>query len=278
MTACNKGLGVRRPGWFKAVLLGTASAFVMSVSVSAQEATKPAVAATNGKVDLGAGAQAGRIGASTAGSLALPLTHSFGLQADGLLGRSEGGITTGGAALQGFWRDPDRALVGAFASYVHDSRGDGRHATTFGPVAEIYLDRFSIVGAAGVQYGDVVRRYTSSVDLLYYPNDNFVLSLGHRYGDTGNMAAVGGEAAIDGSATTLFAESRIGADSKPMAWAGLRFYFGSDVSLMRRHREEDPPNRLFGDLFSFSTSQDTVLSQQNNTPPPTVQTGGGGEL
>ena len=32
--------------------------------------------------------------------------------------------------------------------------------------------------------------------------------------------------------------------------AGLRFYFGgSNKSLMRRHREDDPPNRIF-DVFN----------------------------
>jgi hypothetical protein len=92
------------------------------------------------------------------------------------------------------------------------------------------------------------------VDLSYYPTDNWKVSVGHRFVGGNHMAAVGTEYLFSlggGTAASAFVEGRIGDRNNRAVFGGLNIYFGQkDKTLIRRHREDDPPNRLLDDMFS----------------------------
>src|SRR5262249_21174120 len=147
-------------------------------------------------------------------------------------------------------------LYGAGSYWDH---AGGVNANHFGAEAGWYLDRWTLEGVAGVEWGnsgsalvgntietfDIRTRFFDQVDLAYYLNDNFKLFVGHRYLGGENFAALGGEWGIatgGGTMTALFAEGRIGNDASGI-WGGLRMYIGGkDKSLMARHRQDDPKN------------------------------------
>lgn len=227
----------------------------------------PAVSGPNGKLEGSYGELGGRHGGAAGGSFAVPLGHEFGLQVDGLAGWFDGDFV-GGSAAQGFWRDPDRALIGIFGSYRYDDRFGGKSSYGIGPQAELYLGPVTLRGLVGAQFGDASRGVMSAESVSWYPTDDIALTLGHQLADEGHAAALGAEMQVYAGSSfgvALFAEGRFGEQDRDAAWAGLRIYFGDEKTLLRRHREDDPPNRLLGDLYSFSEGVTGSF-----TPPPTV--------
>jgi hypothetical protein len=222
-----------------------------------------AVSALNGKIEILGGyltaddEEAGAYGA--AGSLSIPLGHRFGFQADGLVA-SVGGEAAYGAAGHLFWRDPSIALVGVYAGYTRLDAFDANIAH-LGVEGEAYLGRFSVEALAGFEHidlpaaiGDEEQAF-ASLDLALYATDNLRFSLGYRYGAERSAAALGAEVLLPVNtfgAPSLFAEGRIGEDDYASVMAGVRFYFGGgDKSLIRRHREDDPRNRLPETVTAF---------------------------
>ena len=90
----------------------------------------------------------------------------------------------------------------------------------------------------------VKSRLFDQINFNYYPDDNLMLSLGHRYLVGKNAVAFGGEYGIglkNGVMASLFAEGLVGEGNFHGVLGGVRFYFGQkDKTLINRHREDDP--------------------------------------
>lgn len=237
----------RLPAIGLALGLGTVAA------ANAQEA--PAVSAVNGKLAIIGGltdddTRSTEYSGVLAGSLTVPLSHSFGFQADAAAGSADGNAIVGvGGHL--FWRDPSSALVGAIASYAREdvSGGPELESIRLGGETEIYLGDFTVQARAGHQFGhNVDDGFFGRVDVSWYATDDFRLRLGVANDpivDTtvsGDVEFRPGYEAMPGLA--YFADAAAGDDNYVRASIGVRFYFGENKSLKRRHREDDPEDNL----------------------------------
>lgn len=219
----------------------------------------PAVSDVNGKIAGAFGSFDGDAVAFTTGSVTVPLGHAYGFQADALAG-SLGGDGTGGVAGHAFWRDPSRGLFGGYASYMHV--GGARRANdlvNLGAEGEVYYGRVSLEGAAGVQFADGDAGAFGSAGIAFYPVDDLRLNVAYRYTNEFSIGVIGLEwqpRADWAPGLSLFADGRVADDGRWAAFAGLRYYFGADKSLIRRHREDDPVNVLLpDDLFGLGAEE-----------------------
>jgi len=204
------------------------------------------------------------------GSFTMPLGHSFGAQIDGAAG-SQGGDFVGGIGGHVFWRDPSQGLVGLTAAgafnngtssaFGFDAAGDCCYFVGWGldkqrlyqagGEAEAYLDRFTLHGTAGYQWGDNVEEGlygTAGVD--FYLTDDFMVGIGG-----------GASAEIDGFLSAgmevkafrnvaLFTDVRSNFDGYTHGIAGIRFYFGQAQSLIDAHRQDDPVSNAAYDALA----------------------------
>lgn len=231
------------------------------------------------------------------GSVSVPLGQRFGLQIDGLAASSRSKFVGGGAAHL-FWRDPSVGLFGLYGSASRNSQFGGIVSYKGGVEGSLYLGRFSLDGIVGFEQtrvpGATVRfgpagaggfnafvfsqknnRFFDKIDLAYYPTDNWRVSVGHRYTGGIHMAALATEYLIPisgGTAMSAFVEGRIGNRGNNAVFGGISFYFGQkEKSLIRRHREDDPANRLLDDMFAGSKKRRfQQLGAPAVVPPPVV--------
>ncbi|MGE4281618.1 MAG: hypothetical protein AB7G62_18695 [Magnetospirillum sp.] len=271
----------------KRLTVGTAIALVLQFVIlpawsEEAPATKPAVSALNGKLEVAGGILDTDGAAYGAGAVAFPLTHSLGGQVDFYGGSMVGGLTAGGGA-HAFWRDPDMALLGIYASHSYMSQQGGLYMNRLGLEGEAYLNRFTLGAIAGGQFGDVVNHVFVGEEVNYYPLDDLQLSIGHRFADSSHALSLGAEQQVEswsslGLSTFASAELNEGGDTS--FFLGFKFYFGADKSLIRRHREDDPQIFLPHDLFSLTTNTAPTLAAQEiarTTPPPPTPTSGSDE-
>lgn len=215
--------------------------------------------------------------AGGAGTISIPVGHSFGIQLDGVSALYENAYTGGGAG-HFFWRDPDKGLLGAYGSGLYSALTGGRGVWQAAGEAEAYLHRFTIGGLVGVQgytnnshntfynalqtpnialaYGSGFysatnpNRFFDDVFIAYYPIDDLKLAVGHVYSQGLNGASVQAEYLLSqfrgsGIAVSTFAEGIVGANNNSLAMAGIKIYFGNhDKTLIRRHREDDPATHI----------------------------------
>lgn len=221
--------------------------------------TLPAVDGFNGKVSGGAyyydvdnlGDSAGFYGDV---SFAAPLGDRFGVQADAAILAGDGDAVYGGA-LHAFTRDPSFYLAGIYGELVGSDSFDGA-LYKVGPEAELYLGRFSVEAFAGVQGstegGDVY--FNGDLVGAFYPTDNLRLSAGVATAFEEVYGKAGAEFAYQttsGFAPAVFVDSAFNDDFVSVR-GGLRVYFGSkSKSLIERHRQDDPKNRIGDTLDGF---------------------------
>jgi hypothetical protein len=217
----------------------------------------PAVDGINGKVEGFGGSSSRKSLYGAAGSLSIPLQQRYGLQIDGTAA-SLGGRSFGAVGGHLFWRDPAKGLLGFYGSTSYWNNLGGIRVHHFGVEGGWYLDRVSLDGVAGVEGGNTVTatvgpviqtfsigtRFFDQIDLSYYLQDNFKVSIGHRYLGGKNAAALGGEYGFGlggGKMASVFVEGRLGEGNFRSVWGGLRFYLGQrDKTLIQRHRQDDP--------------------------------------
>lgn len=215
----------------------------------------PAVSDPNGKLSVEGGQYDDNQSYLALGSYTLPLGHSFGLQADGALGRIDQD-TMGGGGLHLFTRDPSSYLLGVYGSYhTWNSIDIWRTAAEF----QLYVHQFSLDGLAGYEGVEVPttagalsvlntddNHIFGQVDFAYYPIEDLRLYVGYRYVDETSLGGAGVEYLLrtSGSPISLFAKSDFGDDQFNRVTGGLKIYFGRDPgkSLIKRHRTEDPEN------------------------------------
>ena len=201
-----------------------------------------------------------------AGGIAPTLTlnagHGIGIQADGLLARVNGTTTVAGGGHL-YWRNPSKGLIGIAGSLSSNTAGNFGFNNTvngqkIGAEAELYLKRFTLSGAAGYEHTSYnlffvpssASNFYSKANIAYYPNDNWKISVGHRYINGTHAAAMGTELSLTGHGATgvsIFAEGRFGEKSYNSAFTGIKIYFGGKKTLIDRQRTEDPENELKND-------------------------------
>ncbi len=225
----------------------------------------PAVSGINFKVDGFGGysetdnVDGGIFGVS--GSVTVPLGHRFGAQLDGMAASLDGDFI-GGVAGHLFWRDPSTGLFGAYGSYVTRD-GSGIDTWRLAAEGELYLGQLSLEAIAGYEDVDAPAAFSiddsnlfAVADAAYYVTDDFRVAVGYRHVLGLHVGAAGFEYQLPNdfvSGASIFAEGRLGEDEYAGVWGGLRFAFGGgDKSLIRRHREDDPRDRLPDDLFDIN--------------------------
>ena len=239
----------------------------------------PAVDGFNTKIDGFGGTLANESLYGAKGSFSLPLGHSYGLQVDAAVGSFDSEVFAAGQAHL-FWRDPSRALFGFYAAHTFWDKFSGLNATQLGAEGYLYNGPWSLGGTAGVEFGnatsgiaggliesyDVQTRFFDKIDLAYYLNDNFKVSVGHRYTGGRHAAAAGlefGVATGSGTMVALFGEGRLGEDDYRGIWGGIRLYRGQkDKPLIGRHRQDDPPGFQADNLA-------TMMNGKTTKPVPT---------
>ena len=248
-------------------------------------ASEPAVSAPNGKLSAFGGLRnqdnAGQDGmGGLTGSLSLPLGHAYGLQFDSLLGLRDHDVM-GGAGLHLFWRDPNHGLLGITGSWVgwDADRKLGGYTDMFriGGEAELYLDRLTLEGQIGAQFGENTKDgFYGRADLKYYATPNLALKIGAEYNEqVEGLGRIGLEFQPDLPAIpglTLFADAAVGGDGHNQVFIGLRIYFGgSKKSLRDRHRRDDPKSTLRDNISMIGRGNITrpvvVVSPPTTTPP-----------
>ena len=218
-------------------------------------AADPAVSDTNVKIS-GFGGQLNpgdgtRALGGIAASLTLPVGHNFGLQFDGALAKVGGNdFYDAGAHL--FWRDPGVGLFGVYAGYAQLNALGGLHTSRIGVEGERYFGKLTFEGAAGYENGDAANGVYGHAKLDYYWTPNLMTSSGFTYEGAGYYSSKA-EYQIrsdDAASVSLFANSDWHANDNYMVLGGLKIAFGKNMSLIDRHRKQDPANYLDPDLIA----------------------------
>lgn len=215
----------------------------------------PAVSGPNGKISIEGGEYDDEESFLAKGSYALPLGHSFGIQMDGAAGSVDDEFM-GGGGVHIFTRNPEKYLLGFYASYhTWDDIDIWRAAGEF----EFYLDRFSLTalaGIEGIEFPTTVgglqvlnpddEHFFGHFDAAYYLTDDLMISGGYHYISEAHLGAASIEYLIRSSSIpiSLFAQGHFGDEEFNRITGGVKVYFGADntKSLISRHRTEDPQN------------------------------------
>lgn len=205
------------------------------------------------------------------GTISVPIGHSFGAQLD-LGSGSFGNHPQGEGSGHLFWRDPEKGLIGVYGSGLFLNSQVGHGAWTAAGEFESYLGRFTGRAIFGVQgassyagnlsfyqfqaYGgpsafNQANYFHDFVEATFYPIDDLALSVGHIYSFGRN--AVTGEIEYllpqfrgGKIAPSAFVSASYGWNNSSNIMAGIRIYFGNhDKTLIRRQREDDPPQPNF---------------------------------
>ena len=211
----------------------------------------PAVSAPNFKLDARGGfidsqdkgidGVAGILG----GAYAAPIGQQFGVQIDASVGLLDKELYASGAG-QLFWRNPAVGLLGLVGQYATLDHADLMRA---GARGELYLDRFTLGAIGGYQWGTtghdirVKDGAFGAGEVRFYATDNFMIR-GIGGAEPGGWFGRGGVEFVPGFAAlpglSIFFDGGAGSNHHSFALFGLRYYFGPEKSLIRRHREDDP--------------------------------------
>src|ERR1700722_3686493 len=241
----------------------------------------PAVSKLNARLEGAFGEFDDKNMAAFQGSLATPLGHSYGAQIDVPAGGWDGRSLVG-AAGHLFWRDPAFALIGLYGIGYHSdatrelvfdpNTGATTNITGFdlgriGLEAHLYRGPFTVQARAGWEVSTTTSRFFDEVDLVYYAFPELRLAAGHRYVGGLNAAAFSAEyQALRG--VGVFAEGLVGEQSFQAVIGGVRIYFDTDKSLIRRDREDILPGDLPSDLFALSRAMTRTSLPVSTAPPP----------
>ncbi|MCD0503359.1 hypothetical protein [Bordetella petrii] len=223
----------------------------------------PAVDGLSGKLGASGSTADGNTSVGVEGAITFPLGHRFGMQLDLGAGRIEtsqdGNSGYQGAGAHFFWRDPSKGMIGIEAGYAHVDAYGGVDTYTVGVEAERYWDKLTLAGVMGMADGghatvstsqgrfrhDVEREFVAGPRLTWYPDDNLALSASGSVAGGDYAAGLGAEFGLASESSyqpSLFARAIMNEGGEVYAMAGINIYFGQrSKSLIRRHREDDPP-------------------------------------
>lgn len=236
------------------VLAGAAAALGVGgmATVAVAQSGGPAVSGVNAKLDARGGYfktdadNTKDFAGFVTGAIAAPLGQQFGIQVDAGVGIGGGGDLYWGGGGHLFWRDPTVGLLGLYGQYGEFKNAS---ATRLGVEGEAYFGKFTLGGNVAYQWGSDSRRVAvddgivAGVNLKFYVTDDFMLRAGGGI-DTGKGFGKGGFEFQPGFAAlpglSVFADAGGGGNDHFFALAGIRYYFGDNKPLIRRHREDDP--------------------------------------
>jgi hypothetical protein len=244
-----------------------------SVAADIDIAKLPAVSDFNGKIEIGGGfADLEAIDSDEvffgAASLSMPLGESFGLQIDGAV-KNVFDDTYVGGNIHLFMRDPSSYLIGGIGGIAGT---DDATVLWGGGEAELYLDNISFELAAGYMNvdpdsGSSKDDFFGFADAAFYPTENLRLAIGASSVANFESGHAKAEWMMDSVPLSFNIEGRVGEDSFASVTAGLTLYFGgnqSDKSLMRRHREDDPRNRVLDIFGSGAAFMGDTLTEESD--------------
>jgi hypothetical protein len=251
--------------WMKTatvLLSGTIAAGMYGSAVLAADVDMksdlPAVSGINGKLEGSIGwADMNNLSSDAefrgGAAISIPVGDMFGLQADLSVVDVFHGTAVNGT-LHAFTRDPNSYLLGVIGGY-----GDvgSTHVWYGGPEVELYLNNISIEAVGGLMNIDFNPTHKDKAfaiaDVGFYATENFRLTAGLSSIAGFNSGHIGAEwlLADMGLPASFTVDGRIGEHGFATLSAGFSLYFGGDTgkSLIRRHREDDPPIRgldIFG--------------------------------
>ncbi|MBC8037388.1 MAG: hypothetical protein H7X89_09235 [Rhizobiales bacterium] len=244
------------------LLSGTMAAAMFGAAATAADfedaGPLPAVSGVNGKIELGGGwADIEELDDDAlfygGAALSFPVGDTFGLQFD-VSAVDVFNDTLVGGNVHFFTRDPDSYLLGIVAGAGF---ADDADLYFVGPEAELYLGNFSIEAWGGYLNLDFdgapsEDEFFAQVDLGLYATDDLRFTVGASSVADFESAHARVEWQIGdiGLPLSLTADAEIGEDDFMAFTAGIKIYFGAeDKSLIRRHREDDPPIRALS-LFT----------------------------
>jgi hypothetical protein len=246
------------------------------VPIVEQEQALPAVSAPNGTFEL----QGGYISPTggnlrAAGTVSVPLGDRFGIQGDASLELAGAGLTWGGA-LHAFTRDPSRYLAGVTGGVVV---APGATLAVLGAEGELYMDRISLegwAGVAGINYVDPAMLDKTGLfaigDVAYYPMDDLRVAVGGSY-LLGDLALHAGTEYLFrdlGTPISFTTDARLHTSGAFSLMLGLKGYLGGNddnKTLIDRQRQDDPPNRAL-DLFGASAGILYATAPGTTATPP----------
>ncbi len=207
-----------------------------------------------------------------AGSLTLPLHERLGLQFD-VAGAWERGESFLDAGAHLFWRDPGTGLFGLYGGFAHHHALGGQQVRRIGVEAERYSGKMTYVGALGYENGDGNTGLYGHAKLDYYWTPNLMTSSGFTYEGTGFYASrIEWQLRSDDTiGFTLFTDSNVHSSDNYTFLAGVRMTIGEDMSLMDRHRHQDPSDYLGADLIATEQGEAKRCGGGACTAPPTPQ-------
>jgi len=220
--------------------------FLLIIWVAAPSfAEGAAVAGMNGKVQGLYGNVDGDDLKASGISLTIPLCPHSGLQLDGAYGEL-GDDQLKGVGLHLFSRNPENYLLGILAAHAELENVD---LNRVGLEGELYNGPVSIATFLGYQLGDIDDTLFGTLDLRWYPVDDLMLVTGgSQAGSRDGHLHIGAEYQIVAGLST-YVDLATGENHYEHALVGLKYYFGGQKSLIKRHREDDPPNPIVNNLL-----------------------------
>ena len=202
-----------------------------------------AVSGPNGKIEGMYGTIYSDRVRAVAGSFTMPFFKQAGLQIDGLIGEID---KTGPDDIYGlgghvFWRDSEKGLFGITGSWAEVEKIE---INRIGIEWEYYINQFTIDGRIGRQSSDINDAGYGSINLIYYPIGDLMLSIGGSIADSDNRYGIDAEYQTPASGLSLFANVAGGDNNYEHVYGGIRYYFGKEKNLIQRHREDDSSNNL----------------------------------
>jgi hypothetical protein len=207
-----------------------------------------AVSDINGRIGYLGGSMAEDPGHNAFGSFSVPVAQNFGFQADGLYTHvSDRDFYGGGGHL--FWRDWDTGLLGVTGGTVQSHFVD---SSLGGVEGEYYWGRLTFtagLGAAHIGYNASVPFIATSVTdfyatagLRYYLLDDLMFGATylHLFDNELGVGQIEYQTPLPG--LSLLAEAAVGSHGYDHVLLGAQLYLGTNKSLIRRHREDDPPS------------------------------------
>jgi hypothetical protein len=224
-----------------------------------------AVSALNAKLEGLYGNIDGETARAGAGSVSLPMGSDFGIQFDGLAGEINPDDAHG-TGVHAFWRDSKLGLLGVTGSHAELGKTE---ANRFGAEGEYYLGQLTFTGYVGHQGGDIDGSAYAGLGGKYYLTDNVMFSALASTSNDLERYALGLETQTSIRGLSVFARLATGENRYDGAFFGLRFYFsGDNKSLIRRHREDDPVNTLWGAVTDLFMSAPPVSTEPVVPSPP----------
>jgi hypothetical protein len=218
-----------------------------------------AVSELNGKAAFSYGDMDSNSGKNLTGSISAPLGKNFGLQVDGLYTHvSERDFY--GAGAQVFWRDSEKGLLGVSLAGIDEST---MYSLSGGLMGEYYLNMFTFglnAGYAKIKYDtpvpfietDETKPYAGG-SIGFYPIDNLLFEFAYNYVFENHLYQCNIEYQTPVSGLSVFADLATGDQDYDQALFGIRYYFGKQKTLKKRHREDDPQNAVNSVLSNIGT-------------------------